>query len=79
MNKIEIEEQIRIKFEKGLPVTPQEFGRTVRVLVKAMNTLVEELAKLKELANEVSVPGSKVDTTPSGNGNQTTIRAKSKL
>jgi hypothetical protein len=76
MTKIDIENTVKLKIDKGLPISPQESGRAVRVLVSAMNKIVEELEALKEKVNELSLSGSKVDSNPKGTTETTAVRRK---
>lgn len=76
MNKINIEETVKVKIDKGLPITGPEFGRVVRVLVLAMNELQEQVTKLRSELDEVPVSGSKVDPPIKGNADKTAVRSK---
>lgn len=74
-----IEPNINLKIDKGLPLSSAEFGRTVRVLVAALNALTAKLTTIQGELDELkaSVSRSRLDSNPKGMDKSSNVRPKS--
>lgn len=74
-----IDPNINLKIEKGLPLSSAEFGRTVRILVMAMNELVNKLNLIQGELDElkISVSRSRVASNPKGMDKPSDVRPQS--
>lgn len=63
-----LDERLRVKLEKGLPLTNAEFGRLAIGLFKADESIWKNMNAIVERINELeaSLPGSEVDPDPKG-------------
>lgn len=66
--ELNLDERLRVKLEKSLPMTDAEYGRLVLQLFKVQGEIWNYMNKIVERINELeaSLPGSEVDPNPQG-------------
>lgn len=66
--ELNLDERLRVKLEKGLPLTDAEYGRLSLHMFNSNKSIWDYMNKIVERINELeaSLPGSQVDPDPQG-------------